>query len=225
MKKTIAGTMAALLTAAFVFSLCGCGKNLNNATANVNGASGSAAGGLEEKVQEYAKNKNPVAVIEMETGEFIVMELYKEIAPITVQNFMTLANSGFYDGLTFHRIDPTFMIQGGDPDGNGTGGPGYEIEGEFSVNGHKNDLSHTRGVVSMARRGDGYNTAGSQFFICVQDSTFLDGQYAAFGKVLEGMETVDGIAGADRAGETPLSPRVMQTVRVAENGVVTETQR
>ena len=226
---------AVLLTALFLLGMSACGSNSGNSTTGANDESqnkaASASAAIDEKAQQYADNTNPIAIIEMDTGGVIVMELYKNIAPITVQNYISLANSGFYDGLTFHRIDPTFMIQGGDPDGNGTGGPGYEIEGEFSDNGHKNDLSHTRGVVSMARRGSQtnpasmYNTAGSQFFICVQDSTFLDGQYAAFGKVLEGMDVVDEIANAERNGETPVSPRVMKTVRVAQGGTITETSR
>ncbi len=233
MNKKGIRSCAALLAALFLLALTGCGSNMKNASASLNGAKDQAAANgasLEEIAQQYADNKNPVAIIEMDEGGCIVMELYKDIAPITVQNFISLANSGFYDGLTFHRIDPSFMIQGGDPDGNGTGGPGYEIEGEFSNNGHKNDLSHTRGVVSMARRGSQtnpesmYNTAGSQFFIVVQDSTFLDGDYAAFGKVLEGMDVVDGIANAERSGETPVSPRVMKTVRVAEGGTINETR-
>ncbi len=171
----------------------------------------------QELAAKYRENENPIAVIIMENGDPIVMELYEKTAPQTVKNFISLADSGFYDGLTFHRIDPDFMIQGGDPDGNGTGGPGYEIFGEFTKNGFQNDLSHERGVVSMARRTPP-NTAGSQFFICVKDSAFLDGNYAAFGRVLEGMETVDAIANAEANGETPVSPRVMQLVRIAEQG-------
>ncbi len=219
-KKLTAFFLAALMLA----SLAGCAAKKNNAEASASekdGAQGAQAI-LDEKIEQYKDNADPVAVIVMDSGACIVMELYKNIAPQTVQNFTTLANKGFYDGLTFHRINPSFMIQGGDPAGNGTGGPGYEIFGEFSNNGFRNDLSHTRGVVSMARRGSKtnpesmYNTAGSQFFICVQDSTFLDGDYAAFGRVLEGMEVVDEIANAERQGETPVAPCVMQMVRVAE---------
>ena len=137
---------------------------------------------------------NPIITIEMESGKNIKVELYPEKAPNTVNNFITLANSNFYNGLIFHRVISGFMIQGGDPNGLGTGGPGYHIKGEFSGNGFKqNDLSHERGVISMARAGHP-DSAGSQFFIMHEDADYLDGQYAAFGKVLEGMEVVDEIA-------------------------------
>ena len=137
---------------------------------------------------------NPIITIEMESGKNIKVELYPEKAPNTVNNFITLANSNFYNGLIFHRVISGFMIQGGDPNGLGTGGPGYHIKGEFSGNGFKqNDISHERGVISMARAGYP-DSAGSQFFIMHEDADYLDGQYAAFGKVLEGMEVVDEIA-------------------------------
>ncbi|MBQ5312375.1 MAG: peptidylprolyl isomerase [Oscillospiraceae bacterium] len=132
-------------------------------------------------------------VIEMENGKKIKAELYPDIAPITVENFLKLVNDGFYDGLIFHRVIPGFMIQGGCPDGTGMGGPGWHIKGEFAANGVKNDLRHTRGVLSMARAMDP-NSAGSQFFIMHSDAPHLDGQYAAFGKVVEGMDAVDEIA-------------------------------
>ena len=131
--------------------------------------------------------------IEMENGKVMKGELYEDIAPITVENFEKLANSGFYDGLTFHRVIPGFMIQGGCPQGNGMGGPDYRIKGEFSQNGVKNDLAHTRGVISMARAMSP-DSAGSQFFIMHQDAPHLDGAYAAFGKVISGMDVVDRIA-------------------------------
>lgn len=136
---------------------------------------------------------NPIVTIELEFGAVIKAELYPEIAPNTVNNFLSLVNKGFYDGLTFHRVIKGFMIQGGCPLGTGTGGPGYTIKGEFSANGFKNDLKHTAGVLSMARAMDP-NSAGSQFFIMHKDAPHLDGQYAAFGKVIEGMEIVDEIA-------------------------------
>jgi peptidyl-prolyl cis-trans isomerase B (cyclophilin B) len=137
---------------------------------------------------------NPIITIEMESGKNIKVELYPEKAPNTVNNFITLANSNFYNGLIFHRVISGFMIQGGDPNGLGTGGPGYHIKGEFSGNGFKqNDISHERGVISMARAGHP-DSAGSQFFIMHEDADYLDGQYAAFGKVLEGMEVVDEMA-------------------------------
>ncbi len=137
--------------------------------------------------------KNPMVTITMDDGKEIRLELYPELAPITVENFVKLVKQGFYDGLTFHRIIPGFMIQGGDPDGNGTGGPGWHIKGEFASNGVKNDLKHTRGVISMARSMDP-NSAGSQFFIMHADSPHLDGDYAAFGKVVDGLDEVDRIA-------------------------------
>lgn len=137
--------------------------------------------------------QNPVVTFEMENGDIMKAELYPEIAPNTVNNFISLINKGFYDGLIFHRIIRGFMIQGGDPLGNGTGGPGYEIDGEFSSNGFKNDLKHEAGVLSMARAMDP-NSAGSQFFIMHKDSRHLDGEYAAFGKVIEGLDIVDKIA-------------------------------
>ena len=130
---------------------------------------------------------------EMEDGKKMLAELYPEIAPITVKNFQKLVGRGFYDGLIFHRVIPGFMIQGGDPKGTGTGGPGWTIKGEFAANGVKNDLCHTRGVLSMAR-AMAPDSAGSQFFIMHEDAPHLDGQYAAFGKLLEGLEVVDAIA-------------------------------
>ena len=137
---------------------------------------------------------NPIITIEMESGKNIKVELYPEKAPNTVNNFISLANSEFYNGLIFHRVISGFMIQGGDPNGIGTGGPGYHIKGEFAGNGFKqNDLSHERGVISMARAGHP-DSAGSQFFIMHEDADYLDGQYAAFGRVLEGMAVVDEIA-------------------------------
>ena len=140
---------------------------------------------------------DPIVTIEMEDGGVMKAELYPAVAPNTVNNFISLARSGFYDGLIFHRVIPGFMIQGGDPDGAGTGGPGYSIKGEFAQNGVKNELLHTRGVLSMARTMDP-DSAGSQFFVMVADAPHLDGGYAAFGKVIEGMETADAIVSAKR---------------------------
>ena len=136
---------------------------------------------------------NPIVTFEMENGGVIKAELYPEVAPNTVNNFLSLVNRGFYDGLIFHRVIPGFMIQGGDPQGTGMGGPGYRIKGEFAHNGFKNDLKHERGVLSMARSMMP-DTAGSQFFIMHADAKHLDGQYAAFGKVTSGMDVVDAIA-------------------------------
>ena len=151
--------------------------------------------------------------ITMENGGVMTGELYEDIAPITVENFEKLAKSGFYDGLTFHRVIPGFMIQGGDPDGTGSGGPGYSIKGEFAANGVKNDLKHTTGVLSMARTMDP-NSAGSQFFIMVADAPHLDGQYAAFGKITDGMEVAQNIANFPRSmwNDKPEEPVVIKTI-------------
>ena len=155
-----------------------------------------------------------MVVIEMENGKKIKIELYPDIAPISCENFEKLVKSGFYDGLTFHRVIPGFMIQGGCPKGNGTGGPGWTIKGEFSGNGFKNDLKHTRGVLSMARSMMP-DSAGSQFFIMHEDAPHLDGQYAAFGKVIEGMEVVDEIAEvATDYNDKPTTPQVMKKVTI-----------
>ena len=155
-------------------------------------------------------------IIEMENGGIMMGELYPEIAPVTVENFEKLANEGFYDGLTFHRVIPGFMIQGGCPRGNGTGGPGYTIKGEFTMNGFKNDLKHTKGVLSMARAMDP-NSAGSQFFVMVADAPHLDGQYASFGKVTEGMDTADFIVNVRRDwNDKPIMPQVIKTITVFE---------
>ena len=154
--------------------------------------------------------------IEMENGKVMKGELYPEIAPKTVANFRELADSGFYDGLIFHRVIPGFMIQGGCPQGNGTGGPGHNIPGEFSANGFKNDLKHERGVLSMARAMHP-DSAGSQFFIMVADAPHLDGQYAAFGKITEGMETADEIVSVKRdMMDKPREPQRMKKVTVTE---------
>ncbi len=157
-----------------------------------------------------------MVIIEMENGRKMKLELYPEYAPITVENFLRLVNEKFYDGLTFHRVIPGFMIQGGCPRGNGTGGPGYNIKGEFSANGVKNDLKHTRGVLSMARAWDP-DSAGSQFFIMVDDAPHLDGQYAAFGKVTEGIEEADRIVSVRRdRSDRPYEEQVMASIRVTE---------
>lgn len=160
--------------------------------------------------------QNPVVTIEMENGDIMKAELYPEIAPNTVNNFISLIQKGYYDGIIFHRVIKGFMIQGGDPDGNGTGGPGYEIDGEFSMNGFTNNLKHTPGVLSMARTMDP-NSAGSQFFIMHEDGPFLDGNYAAFGKIIEGIEVVDEIASTptDR-GDRPLKEQKMKKVTVTK---------
>ncbi|MDR0136764.1 peptidylprolyl isomerase [Metabacillus idriensis] len=157
--------------------------------------------------------KNPIVTITMENDKQIKVELYPEIAPNTVANFVSLINNKFYDGLIFHRVIPDFMIQGGDPEGTGTGGPDYAIKGEFSSNGFENPLKHERGVISMAR-SQAPDSAGSQFFIMVADYPSLDGEYAAFGKVTEGMDVVDEIVGAETNGEKPVEDQKMKTVTV-----------
>jgi len=163
---------------------------------------------------------NPIVTIEMESGAVMSGELYPELAPNTVNNFIALANSGFYDGVVFHRVIPGFMIQGGDPDGNGTGGPGYEIKGEFSTNGFKNDLKHTLGVLSMARTMIP-DSAGSQFFIMVADAPHLDGQYAAFGKITENAQAAVDISRVNRNmfNDMPKKPQVIKSIRVDTQGV------
>lgn len=153
-------------------------------------------------------------IIEMENGKEIKIELYPEIAPISCENFEKLVNQGFYDGLTFHRVIPGFMIQGGCPDGTGMGGPGWTIKGEFAANGVKNDLKHTRGVLSMARSMMP-DSAGSQFFIMHEDAPHLDGSYAAFGKVIEGMEAVDEIAETQTDySDKPVTPQIIKRMYI-----------
>ena len=158
--------------------------------------------------------KNPIVTITMENGGVMKAELYPEVAPNTVRNFIDLINRGYYDGIIFHRVIPGFMIQGGCPEGNGMGGPGYSIKGEFSRNGFKNELKHTRGVLSMARTMDP-NSAGSQFFIMVADAPHLDDQYASFGKVIEGMEVADAIVNTKTDyQDRPYEDQVIKTMEV-----------
>ncbi|WP_311081752.1 peptidylprolyl isomerase [Paenibacillus polymyxa] len=163
------------------------------------------------------KNKalsHPIVTIVMNDGKKIKLELYPEVAPNTVNNFISLVQKGAYNGTIFHRVIPGFMIQGGDPQGNGTGGPGYSIKGEFKSNGVNNTLKHTRGVLSMARSAD-LDSAGSQFFIMVADADYLDGQYAAFGKVTSGLDVVDAIVNSKRdSNDKPIKPATMKKVTV-----------
>lgn len=162
---------------------------------------------------------NPIVTIEMNSGDIIKAELYPDIAPNTVKNFISLINKEFYNGIIFHRVIEGFMIQGGDPTGTGMGGPGYSIKGEFSYNGFKNDLKHTEGVLSMARSMMP-DSAGSQFFIMHKNSPHLDGQYAAFGKVIEGMDAVDRIATCDTDySDRPLKEQKMVKVTVDTFGI------
>ncbi len=183
------------------------------------GTMGCTSGEKNKTEEETMHSEYPIATITMKDGGVIKLELYPKIAPESVKNFISLANSKFYDGLFFHRVISGFMIQGGCPKGNGTGGPGYNIKGEFSANGVDNSLSHERGVISMAR-AMAYDSAGSQFFICHADSQFLDGQYAAFGKVIEGMDVVDAIASVKtNSQDKPLQDQVIDSIRVDTFGV------
>ncbi len=211
MKALIAVLLSVIIC---LFAACG-----TSDTENSNGDD------IMTNLSKYEETGHPIAVIEMQDGGQIVIELYDDIAPNTVKSFISLANKGFYDGLIFHRVIQGFMIQGGDPKGNGTGGPGYCIPGEFSNNDFNNTISHTRGTISMGRRGSQfadymyYNTAGCQFFICDADSTFLDGNYASFGRVVEGMDVVDRIAAtATNASDKPLEDQVMKSVYVETFG-------
>lgn len=204
MKKFISAVLACFMVLS-IFAFAGCTDKKTS----------------DEEVQSVVEydTKNPVAVINVKDYGKITVELYPDKAPNTVDNFISLANRGFYNGLTFHRIIEGFMIQGGCPDGNGMGDPGYSIVGEFDVNGIENDLLHTRGVISMARGSYSYDSAGSQFFIMHQDAPHLDGQYAAFGMVIEGIEVVDEIAAAETGyNDKPKTDIVIESVAVNTNG-------
>lgn len=205
MKKILALMLAlALILACFV----GCDKN------------------EEDYNDDELGGENPIATIVFKDYGTMKLELYPDAAPETVKNFISLANSGFYDGLTIHRISPNFVIQGGAPDGNGRGGPGYTIKGEFYANGVENNIKHEKGVISMARLEYPYDSAGSQFFICTDTSQMvsmsLDGKYAGFGKIItdEGFETLDKIAavGSD-ANQTPLKKIKIESIKVNTKGV------
>lgn len=202
----IAALVLSLVTVLFSFASCSEKNGGNTENNNTEAAVKSTV---------VSSENNPTAVIKIKDMGEITIELYPDLAPNTVNNFISLSKSGFYNGLTVHRVVPGFVIQMGDPSGNGTGGPGYTIEGEFSDNGYKNNtLSHTRGVVSMARSQD-YNSAGSQFFICLGDATHLDGQYAAFGKVISGMDVADKIADVQTdSSDKPVSDVVIESVTV-----------
>lgn len=197
---------ATAIIIALALALGGCGSGADT------GSGAGAGAGAGEGAGENTEVIN--VTITMQDGGVIKLELYPDKAPITVENFTKLAKEGFYDGLIFHRVISGFMIQGGDPTGTGMGGSDKTIKGEFSENGVKNDLSHKRGVISMAR-SQKYDSASSQFFICHADATFLDGQYAAFGKVVEGMDVVDRIAAIDTdANDRPLVDQVIESITV-----------
>lgn len=194
-----------ILAIGLIFTGCG---NQNNDSAN------------NTQIEAVVMQTIPTAIIEVEGYGTITAKLYPDKAPNTVNNFVTLANSGFYDGLTFHRVIDGFMIQGGDPNGNGTGGPGYKIAGEFSKNGFENnDLTHVKGILSMAR-GNSPDSAGSQFFIMTEDGTYLDGQYAAFGAVIDGENVITEIEEVETdENNKPLEDVVIKSIRVDTNGV------
>lgn len=198
------------LVLTLVMLISGCGKKSEAVSKDTSS---------KTSTQSSETTTNPVVTIEMEDGAKIKVELYPKVAPNTVKNFIYLVQKGTYNGLIFHRVIPGFMIQGGDPDGNGTGGPGYTIKGEFTANGFENSLKHTRGVISMAR-SQANDSAGSQFFIMVADYPSLNGQYASFGKVTEGMEEVDKIVAVDKdANDKPTKEQKMKTVTVDTSGV------
>lgn len=212
-KKLMLSVLITVISMAFL--AVGCVKKQNTEVKNTDNSKKSTTQDTKVNTPE----KNPVATIEMSDGSKIKVELYPTVAPNTVKNFIYLTKNGFYNGLIFHRVIPNFMIQGGDPNGNGTGGADYTIKGEFSDNGVKNDLKHVRGVISMAR-SSAPNSASSQFFIMVADAPSLDGQYAAFGKVTEGMEVADKIVGVKRnSNDKPLVEQKIKSITVDTFGV------
>lgn len=223
--------MMMLLMLVMLVIASGCGASKNAAGDKSSGA-GSNSGNVsttppteapvEDGPELLGPDKHPVVTIQLSNDKIIKIELYPEVASNTVNNFISLINKGFYDGVIFHRVIPGFMIQGGDPDGVGTGGPGYSIPGEFSSNGFENKLKHTRGVLSMARTGEP-DSAGSQFFIMVADAPSLDNEYASFGKVTEGMEAVDEIVNQTTgANDKPENPISMKKVTVDTLGMTFE---
>ena len=217
MKKQLSVLLAVLMAGALLCSFsCGnTGSSADGQGPDGSGDSETAASGTDSSGGE--NGGNIMVQIEMENGGIIKLELYPDIAPITVENFVNLVNEGFYDGLTFHRVINGFMIQGGDPEGTGMGGSGKTIKGEFALNGVQNDLSHVRGVISMARRSKPLDSASSQFFIVQKDSPHLDGSYAAFGRVTEGMDVVDEIASvATDYNARPYEDVVIKSIRVIE---------
>ncbi len=206
MKKQFVSVLLAMLTLIALFGFAACSNN----------ASGSPAAPGTSDLSGGESGETIMIQIEMQNGGIINLELYPDKAPITVENFVSLVNEKFYDGLIFHRVIKDFMIQGGDPEGTGFGGSGKTIKGEFTANGVANDISHVRGVISMARSKQ-MDSASSQFFIVQKDSTYLDGQYAAFGKVIEGMDVVDEIASvATDRNARPLEDVVIKSIRVIE---------
>lgn len=215
MKKFKLGLLCLSLVLMLVTIGCGAKAPNNVSTPPVNNDEGQTG----SQVETPTEKNNPIVTITMESGEQIEVELYPTVAPNTVKNFISLAQKGYYDGLIFHRVIPGFMIQGGDPNGSGTGGPGYAIKGEFTNNGFENNLKHERGVISMGRTQHDLNSAGSQFFIMAETVPNLDKDYAAFGKVLSGIETVDKIVNSPRDNrDKPLQNQVMKSVTVDTKG-------
>ncbi len=218
--KRLATSLLTIIALLLIVTGCGGKEKSNNssdATATGNGAASTQEASPMNGVD--TSGDNPIVTIEMDSGKIIKVELYPKVAPNSVNNFISLVKKGFYDGTIFHRIIPGFMIQGGDPDGTGMGGPGYSIAGEFSQNGFENNLKHTAGVLSMAR-SQSPDSAGSQFFLMVADAPHLDGAYAAFGKVTEGMDVVDEIVKLPKgANDRPNTPPVMKKVTVDTRGV------
>ncbi|WP_407313279.1 peptidylprolyl isomerase [Desulfosporosinus sp. SB140] len=220
MKKVRRMTML-LLGLMVILATLGCGAQTNNSASQGSNktSQGTTPTPTPTQTPTTTNKSNPIVTITMANGDQIKAELYPTVAPNTVKNFISLVKKGFYNGLTFHRVIPGFMIQGGDPSGNGSGGPGYSIKGEFTNNGFKNDLKHERGVLSMARTQEP-NSAGSQFFIMVASAASLDGDYAAFGKVTSGMDAVDKIVNTPRdQADKPLQNQVMKSVTVDTFGV------
>ncbi len=214
-------SLAVLLVAVLIWN-----KLLNgSADTTPQSANETSQNSTETDTAYWASVPKPITTITMQNGEKIVLELYPDKAPNTVANFVELANSGFYDGIIFHRVVNGFVIQGGDPEGTGRGGPGYHIKGEFANNGFtQNDIKHERGVISMARSKD-MDSAGSQFFIMHEDAPNLDGAYAAFGRVIEGIEVVDAIASVATRAEKPVEPQVIESIRVDTSGVTYSAEK
>lgn len=209
-RKTIRPWYTLCLLAIMLVLVAGCGTK----AADVEVASRTSTTTPAATKDKSKAVSHPIVTIVMNDGKKIKLELYPEVAPNTVNNFISLVQKGAYNGTIFHRVIPGFMIQGGDPQGNGTGGPGYSIKGEFKSNGVNNTLKHTRGVLSMARSAD-LDSAGSQFFIMVADADYLDGQYAAFGKVTSGLDVVDAIVNSKRdSNDKPIKPATMKKVTV-----------
>ena len=215
MKKFKLGVL--FLSLVFMLVTIGCGAKAPNNVSTPPVNNDDAQTGSQVGIP--SDEKNPIVTITMESGEQIKVELYPSVAPNTVKSFISLVQKGFYNGLIFHRVIPDFMIQGGDPNGDGRGGPGYAIKGEFTNNGFENRLKHERGVISMGRTSHDLNSAGSQFFIMADTVQALDNDYAAFGKVISGMETIDKIVNSPRDNkDKPLQNQVMKSVTVDTKG-------